>query len=179
MTRRKATTDIQDFFLEQIHLPDSYNIDRIQLLAIDPTRIFMYWSVSNRKKWLSAQHFQRDWSLLAKIVRVYNTTDLFFDGTNANHHFDIPVGEQNSWHVSHLNPDSTYVADFGTLNIFNQFIPLMRSHAVKTPRNSVVHGAPIVSVVSEVAETETPERIRSAFFENFATFNNYQTKGSV
>jgi hypothetical protein len=156
-----------------------YNADRIQLLAIDPNRIYAYWSVSHRKKWLCAQHFELDWSVMPKVIRIYNTTDLFFDGTNANHFFDIPVGESLSWHIHHLNPDSTYVADFGTYNIFGQFIPIMRSHAAKTPRNAVVHGAPIVSTVSEVRQVSPPEHIRSAFFENFATLSNYQFKGSV
>ena len=141
----------------------------------------MYTGVfSNRKKWLSAQHFQLDWSVIPKMIRIYNTTDLFFDGTNANHFFDIPVGESLSWHVQHLNPDSTYVADFGTINIFGQFVPMIRSHAVKTPRNSIVgYGAPIVGTVSEVQKNNSQERIRSAFFENFATSSNYNSKGSV
>lgn len=157
-----------------------YNTDRIQLMAVEPTKIYGYWSVSNRKKWLCAQHFQLDWSIIPKMLRIYNTTDIFFNGTNANHFFDIPVGEANSWLVQHLNPDSTYVADFGTINIFGQFIPLMRSHAVKTPRNAIVgYGAPIVSTVSEVQQQTQPERIRSAFFENFSSLNNYQSKGSV
>jgi hypothetical protein len=156
-----------------------YNTDRIQLLAIDPNRLYAYWSVSDRKKWLCAQHFELDWFAMAKIIRIYNTTDLFFDGTNANHFFDIPVGESLSWQVHHLNPDSTYVADFGTYNIFGQFIPIMRSHAVKTPRNAVVHGAPIVSTVTEVQQSSPSGHIRSAFFENFATLNNYNSKGSV
>jgi hypothetical protein len=159
---------------------ESYPVDRIQLMAIDPTKIYVYWSVSNRKKWLSAQHFQLDWSVIPKMIRIYNTTDLFFDGTNANHFFDIPVGESLSWHVQHLNPDSTYVADFGTINIFGQFVPMIRSHAVKTPRNSIVgYGAPIVGTVSEVQKNNSQERIRSAFFENFATSSNYNSKGSV
>jgi hypothetical protein len=157
----------------------SYNTDRIQLMAVDPTRIFAYWNISNRKKWLCAQHFERDWSITPKIIRMYNTTDIFFDGTNANHFFDIPVGEALSWHIYHLNPDSTYVADFGTTNLFNQFIPIMRSHAVKTPRNAVVQGAPIVSPVTNISENVAVSPIRSAFFENFASLNNYNSKGSV
>ena len=166
--------------VDQSEWNEIYNADRIQMLVIEPGKIYAYWSLSNRKKWMCAQHFCCDWALMPKILRIYNTTDIFFDGTNANHYFDIPVGEANSWQVQHLNPDSTYVADFGTLNIFGQFIPIMRSHAVKTPRNAIVsYGAPIVSTVDEVRQELKPQVIRSAFFENFATLNNYQAKGTV
>lgn len=119
-------------------LPDRYDADLLHLMVRDARSLYVYWEISDlRKKW-AEKHFECDWQALPKIIRVYDTTYLYFNGHNANRHFDIETTpEANNWHIRGVQPGTTYAADFGTYTIHRQFVPFLRSNFVVTSRDAV------------------------------------------
>jgi hypothetical protein len=115
-------------------LPERYYRDTLRIVAVGPREMYAYWEVGDRKRWLCARHWQRDWSELRRLVRIYDVTLLHFDGENANSVRDIHVPPAaDDLYVRELQPGTSYIADYGVLNDRSQFIPLLRSTAVLTP----------------------------------------------
>jgi hypothetical protein len=117
-------------------LPERYYRDALRLTAVGPREMYVYWEVGDRKRWLCARHWQRDWSELRRMVRIYDVTLIYFDGGNANSVRDIPVSPAaDDLYVHDLQPGTSYIADYGIVNDRAQFIPLLRSPAVLTPQD--------------------------------------------
>lgn len=157
-------------------LPDRYQKDILEALVRDAHSIYVYWEVSDRKRWLVSQHFRCEWGVMPKILRVYDVTCVFFNGSNANSFVDIrTTPEATNWYIHHLNANATYLIDFGTYTIEGQFVPLMRSRAIVTPRNyPAVMGEPLVSVVPEVYDGKNVrQRIMPRFHENFRIYEEF------
>ncbi|RIV18183.1 DUF4912 domain-containing protein [Alicyclobacillaceae bacterium I2511] len=118
-----------------------WNLDRLVLLCREPTVVFAYWSTSATRKDLVSKHFQSDWNQLPFFLRLYDVTDILFDGENAQESQVYPVQPQSDhWYMPNLEPDRDYVVDFGTQTLVGKFFPLLRSAPVHTPRNGVGNG---------------------------------------
>jgi hypothetical protein len=158
-------------------LPDRYEKDLLHLMVRDAHTLYVYWEISNRKRWLAAQHFGCDWHVLPKVLRVYDVTSVYFNGSNSNGYFDIETKpESNNWYIHGVKAGATYMVDFGTYSIHRQFIPLLRSNFMATPRDSAPNfGEPIVAAwpVSHLYG----ERVQPHLFENFATLAQIRKGG--
>jgi hypothetical protein len=119
-------------------LPEGYGDNQITLLARDPEWIFAYWEINYHKIQEICQRFGPDaWERGQHVLRVYDTTDLLFNGYNANHYFDIQISRfSRQWHVEVGQANRTYCIDRGLI-IDNQFVVLARSNFVTTPANCV------------------------------------------
>lgn len=119
-------------------LPEGYGDNQITLLARDPEWIFAYWEINSAKIQEVCQCFGADaWDRAQHVLRVYDTTDLLFNGYNANHYFDIQISRlSRQWHVEVGQANRTYCIDRGLI-IDNQFVVLARSNFVTTPANCV------------------------------------------
>ena len=118
-----------------------WNLDRLVLLCREPTVVFAYWSTSATRKDLVSRHFQSDWNQLPFFLRLYDVTDILFNGENAHSTREYPVKPQSdNWYMSNVEPDRDYVADFGTRTLEGRFFTLVRSAPVRTPRNGAGDG---------------------------------------
>lgn len=156
-------------------LPDRYEKDMLQLMVRDAHTLHVYWEISNRKRWLCSQHFECDWGILPKVLRVYDVTAIYFNGSNANRWFDIETTpEARSWYIQPVQAGTTYLVDYGVYTIEHQFVPLLRSNAALTPRDSEAPwGEPLQPTVPEVrGEQPLQSRIMPHFFENFNAYSN-------
>lgn len=121
---------------KQFRFPHGYGDNRIVLLARDPWWIFAYWEIRNdreedvrRKIEASADTADRS------ILRVYDVTDINFNGSNAHSFFDIELkGLANSWYINVGVPDRSWIAEIGIRTKKGVFYMLARSNAIKTPR---------------------------------------------
>ncbi|MDF2959900.1 MAG: hypothetical protein K0S39_1635 [Paenibacillus sp.] len=156
-------------------LPDRYEKDMLQLLVRDAHTLYVYWEISNRKRWLCSQHFECDFGLLPKILRIYDVTAIYFNGSNANRYSDIQTTpEATNWYIHQAAANTTYMIDLGTYTIDGQFVPMLRSNAAATPRDQAAPwGEPIQPVVPEVHHgNPVHQRIQPHFFENFNAYSN-------
>jgi len=106
-------------------------------MTVDAHTLYVYWEISDRRRWLVAQHFQCDYGDMPKVLRVYDVTCMFFDGSNAHTCWDImPGAEASDWYIRDLGADRTYIADIGTYTWDHEFIPLLRSNCAATPNKA-------------------------------------------
>jgi uncharacterized protein len=115
---------------------DRYGDNRIVLLIRDPYWCFVYWDLSADKQSEAIRELQKAGAKL--MLRVYDVTDLEFDGTNAHRTMDIEVTEEaTNWYINVWAADRAYCVDLGLLYPNGRFVTLARSNVVTTPRDSV------------------------------------------
>lgn len=113
--------------------PSHQDMDSLVLLVQNPTSLYAYWRLSDRKQSLVAEHFGKSWDRLNPALRLYETGDSFFDGSKAQSVRQYNVDVIESCYLQELEPGRTYAADLGVRNTLGQFIPLIRSNMVQTP----------------------------------------------
>jgi hypothetical protein len=107
--------------------------DTLCLLVRNPTTLYAYWELSERKRSLVDQHYNADWRELQPTLRLYDVTGLSFDGSASGTIRQYRLEGRDSCYVGELEADRAYVADLGIWNRYGQFIPLLRSNTVHTP----------------------------------------------
>lgn len=119
-------------------LPDNYGDTRIVLMVRDPEWLFTYWEIP-KEVMDSVLNTLGGMAHGAKIVlRVYDVTDVIFDGNNAHKYFDIEVtGGTRNWYIHVGEPNRSFCVDIGFLTSHGIFYTLSRSNTVRTPRTSV------------------------------------------
>lgn len=177
------------FFNQAADLPYSYNCDTFHLMARDPATLFAYWEVSARKQAMTARHYRIDWGAMPKAVRLYRIRG--GRGADANdrlqltEYTDVQVDHASSWYFRRLKPGAVYVADFGIINPFGQFIPLLRSNPASTPALALHEagedaiaddGTSLESVFDAAARAKTPES--TSPYGTFSTYTLYSTSRS-
>jgi hypothetical protein len=157
----------------EFETPVRYHKDILHLMTRDTHTLFVYWEISNRKRWLISQHFGCDWGQMPKVLRTYNVTALYFDGHNAHAQFDIlTTPEADNWFIHGVCADSSYIVDYGTYTREHAFIPLLRSNAVATPRDANMNsGAALLPAEIQVKEDAAGIRIEPQFFENIQPYS--------
>ncbi|MGD0336630.1 MAG: DUF4912 domain-containing protein [Candidatus Omnitrophota bacterium] len=116
-------------------LPFRYDRDSLILQVRDPWWLHAYWEVKDStlrevKGKIGEQNFYQ----AKRVLRVYDVTDINFDGNNANRFFDIYINEHaNSWYIDSGSPGKSWCVDFGLLLADGKFITILRSNVVQTP----------------------------------------------
>lgn len=148
--------------------PARYHRDKFRLTVQGASRLYAYWEVGNRKRWLIAQHLQCDWSEMAKGIRIYDVTWIHFDGQNANGMRELGTAAEESerW-IEGLQPNTTYMADFGVWTRDGQFLPLVRSNAVHMPRDGAPQPEEPLPEPRSVDSAAETGRVQPRYFENF------------
>jgi hypothetical protein len=116
-------------------IPWSYGYDRVTGMSVDPDRLFVYWEVTDesmaRARALLGPSGKDAWLNL----RVYDTTDRIFDGTNAHSYFDHKVERSDRhWFFHIAKPSSTAFVDIGLKSAEGYFAKIVRSGRVEFPR---------------------------------------------
>jgi len=121
---------------KQFRFPPGYGDNRIVILVRDPWWIFAYWEIRRDKEDDIIKKIRSDNDDVQKsILRVYDVTDITFNGKNAHSHFDIDLkGLANNWYINVGSPDRTWVVDIGIVSQKGSFYLLARSNPVRTPR---------------------------------------------
>lgn len=136
--QQKIETKEVVYALQIPELPDSYGDNRIVLMVIDTEWLFTYWELRNDVI-ESARNTLIPLAEGAKtILRVYDVTDIIFNGYNAHKYFDIEVvGGARSWYIPVGEPNRSFCVDIGFLAPDRTFRVLSRSNTVRTPRMGV------------------------------------------
>lgn len=111
-----------------------WSVSRLVLLVKEPTTVFAYWEVDEQKRRLVSKHFQTDWYSLPFYLQLYDVTDVYFNGYNAQSTKRIQVHpDADNWYVHDVQPLRNYVMDFGTTTLQGEFFTILRSNVVQTP----------------------------------------------
>jgi len=120
----------------QFRFPCGYGDNKIVILVRDPWWIFAYWEIRRDNEETVIRKIRDDGDESAKsILRVYDVTDVNFNGKNAHSHFDIELkGLANSWYINVGSPERSWLIDIAVVTKNDRFYLLARSNIVKTPR---------------------------------------------
>ncbi|MBN2452951.1 MAG: DUF4912 domain-containing protein [Candidatus Omnitrophica bacterium] len=121
---------------KDFRFPPGYGDNRIVILVRDPWWIFSYWEIRKDKEEEVLRRIESSGDgMLKSVLRVYDVTDVNFNGKNAHSYFDIDLtGLANSWYINVGKPERAWVVDIGIVTRKGGFYLLARSNMVKTPR---------------------------------------------
>lgn len=108
--------------------------DLLVLLPHSPEILYVYWEITDERKRLVEEHFGCGWDVLPKILRVYDVTDIHFNGDNAQRLIEIQVNDDaNNWFIHSLNGNRNYCVDYGSFTWEGRFFSILRSDVVHLP----------------------------------------------
>ena len=116
--------------------PSGYGDHKIVLMVRDPWWLYAYWEVnpSIERKVLKTLR-EKGLTPQKSILRIYDVTDIVFDGTHAHRFFDIDLhSNANNWYIEVGQPNRTFLVEIGIIATDGSFHPLCRSNCVTTPR---------------------------------------------
>ncbi len=117
------------------HIPWSYGIDRITAAAVDPERLYVYWEVTDQAIERARAGLGPGGPEARLNLRIYDTTGLLFDGTNAHNYFDHAIDRSDrQWFFTVGKPSSTAFVEIGTKSLEESFATIARSSRVDFPR---------------------------------------------
>lgn len=119
---------------QNYELPAGYGDNRIVVQVRDPYWMHSYWEISEDKM----NSVRRDLGALLnnakRILRVYDITNVLFDGSNSNKYFDIDINDYaNSWYINPQEAGRNFCVDIGYLLADGRFIMLARSNCISMP----------------------------------------------
>ena len=115
-------------------LPSSYDQDRIILQVRDPHWLHSYWELRAQTVEGLKNKLGEDFYRSKKVLRVYDVSNIIFNGFNANRFFDIVVNDfTNSWYIDTAGPGRCWCVDFGLMLPDGRFITIIRSNVAATP----------------------------------------------
>ena len=121
---------------DSTQLPDLQPHSHCVLIPRDPNFIYAYWDYTQQDIHRARGRLKSKSEDVRLILRVYDITHIDFNGSNANHTWDIDVGFSNkNWYVHVCQDNADYCAQLGIISGDN-FVPLQRSNVVRTPPNS-------------------------------------------
>ncbi|MFA5199831.1 MAG: DUF4912 domain-containing protein [Candidatus Omnitrophota bacterium] len=115
-------------------LPSGYDQDKMILQVRDPHWLHTYWELRPRTIEAVKNKLGDEFYRAKKILRVYDVSNIMFNGFNANKFFDIVINDYaNSWYIDTAGPGRSWCVDLGLMLPDGRFIMLLRSNVVSTP----------------------------------------------
>ncbi|MDO8661962.1 MAG: DUF4912 domain-containing protein [Candidatus Omnitrophota bacterium] len=115
-------------------LPSGYGVDKMALLVRDPWWLYTYWEIKQETVERLKSELKDEFYIAKRVLRVYDVTNIIFNGSNANHFFDIQIHEfANNWYIDAGSPGKSWCVDLGLKLSDGRFITILRSNVVQTP----------------------------------------------
>ncbi|MFP7297629.1 DUF4912 domain-containing protein [Neobacillus niacini] len=106
----------------------------LKVKLVTPRKVILYWETSAIPVKVITEFFDKTFEELVSLVRIYDVTDILFNGENAHHYYDIAVPySKGYWFIKGLTANRSYVAELGVKLNENEFFPILRSNSVQTP----------------------------------------------
>ncbi len=120
-------------------LPSYYGEDKLVLLLRDPYFLFAYWEITREKlNYYGDKFYPLGWEAGIPLLRVYRFPKGLESHDQREAIFDIELNyHADKWHIPAGVPCKTYYVELGRKMPGGEFIPVMRSNSVSTPRDSV------------------------------------------
>jgi len=117
-------------------ISDRYYDNKIILLARDPYWCYAFWDISGELIAAKSKELRPEWGHAELDLRVYDITDIIFNGKNAHKFQDISItGGANNWYINVWEAGRTYIVEIGFKTADGHFIMIARSNVVNTPRD--------------------------------------------
>ncbi len=115
-------------------LSNAYGKDGIVLIARDPWWLYTFWEVTRETYDKLRNDLGEHLHSARRVLRVYDVSNIIFNGSNANRFFDVFVHHDSlNWYIDTGGPGRSWCVDFGLLLSDGRFITIVRSNTVTTP----------------------------------------------
>jgi hypothetical protein len=115
-------------------LPFGYGQDKIVLQTRDPWWLHAYWEVRPQTLDRIKEQLGNSFFGAKMILKVYDVSNIIFDGNNAHRFFDIEINSLlNNWYIDTAGPGRSWCVDIGLRLASGEFIKIARSNTVNTP----------------------------------------------
>jgi hypothetical protein len=122
----------------QSGLPSNYGDTKAVMLPRDPIWIYVYWEISQNVLEQLKSKYARDFNPSNLTIRVYDVTDIDFDGSNANKFFDISINPHAvSWYINVGEFNRSWCVDVGYVLNNGEFVAVARTNSMTMPRHGV------------------------------------------
>lgn len=127
----------------------------MQIKLVSPKKLILFWDTSDLPKKLIHLYFNGKFAEFTQVIRIYDVTQINFNGKNAHHFYEIAVPfEQGYWFVKGLFQNRSYLAEIGVKMKETEFFPLLRSNSVQTPKMEVTQQNQIYQDVFQLQRYE-------------------------
>jgi len=119
-------------------LPWGYGDNKITLQVRDPYWAHAYWEIAdNVKNKLRQDLGDEGYTRSIFVLRIYDVTNVNFDGLNAHSYYDVHIFEgASNWYLHLQKPNCSYIVDLGIITPSGEFILIARSNRINTPRDT-------------------------------------------
>ncbi len=127
---------IKPRFVRQMpsELPEKYGEDKITVLVRDPRWFYAYWEITPQAFDRVRKQLGDEFNSAKMALRVYDISNINFNGSNARGFFDIPISlYADNWYIEPGGPGKSFCVDVGYLLPAGRFITIARSNAVRMP----------------------------------------------
>lgn len=132
-------------FQDNYSLPTNYNTSTLTLIARDPYWIYAYWEIAPSSIEQLRRQIGDQVDHAAYVLRLYEISYVDFNGSNANHYFDMDVGPfANSWYINLWSDNGAYCAEIGLRTPDGKFYKIARSNFMTTPRAGSSHRSDLI-----------------------------------
>src|ERR1700719_4186847 len=84
------------------------------LKLVSSQKLVLIWNHSDLPKKLIEHYFNRQFEDLVHVIRIYDVSQIIFNGKNAHHFYEIAIPlAQGYWFVKGLVPNRCYLAEIG------------------------------------------------------------------
>ena len=128
----------QSFLSEYYDLPYKYNKTVVKILAQTPTKLFIYWEISDEDRNSFVEKHGNDFFDITKPVLIIHNLTM-------NYSFEIDINDfANCWYVSINDADCLYSVELGRrpFNLYEKinepYIYVSSSNNLQTPNNHIL-----------------------------------------
>ncbi|MFZ7945403.1 DUF4912 domain-containing protein [Neobacillus sp. 19] len=144
----------------------------LQAKLVAPRKIILFWDVSELPKRIINLFFDQKFEGFVQVVRIYDVTNILFNGKNAHYYHELPVSYNSGhWFIKGLVENRSYIAEIGIYISGKDYFPLYRSGCIHTPTPEMPNGnVPQQDFLhfKKYEEEETPK-----WMEQVSTYSYY------
>jgi uncharacterized protein len=112
---------------DKTYKEDQYLVSRL----VEDYKIASFWKIAPWQKQLVTSYFNIDLNQRYVVFRIYDVTDIIFNGSNAHSVFEFQLPENKTyWIIKGIKPGRSYVTEVGYRLDQHQFFPILRSNAI-------------------------------------------------
>ncbi len=162
----------------QLNLSEAPRVEKIRfcgtsqnctLMIRSQNSLYSYWKISKLKRSMVEHHLNSDWNSFQLSLRLYEVTDVNFNGHNADHYFEYQLSKDcQEWFFYDLTSNRRYCVDIGVVTNNNYFFPIIRSNTIKTPRGNETN------VSSKLGFHEEKKNKEPEWVEAFSSYSYYE-----
>jgi len=136
-------------------LPNKYGDTKIIAMIRDPQWCYTYWEI-NQDKIDEIKRFAG--SNMTMLLRIYDITDIIFNGFNAHSSFDIEIKESHdNWYIQLPEKGRNYCIDIAASGSSDDFILIARSNPFMTPLDGIAPSSNQQPIFKKVGATPNNE----------------------